>query len=721
MKGLSSLACEEDVCCLATLVRCFMLIEVYIKHGVTALYSYLMAPRFRATLKEINDEPAGSIAANRTEKMLLLTWHESSETPKEHVCDSITPSSLPQPDCILTLPTDESVITYTQLSGVQGVDTQSHVLIPHPITSSRLSHDESFRVDDLDLNLNEEPDVNLNVSQVETQSELPVSEEPDVGRSQEPILAERFELGLNVEDVVLEDYVISGEEAAYLVKMQVQADDDMDRPFDNICVTNLVSNDVLEGEDVDVHPISGWFTTLIHVKENKQIQEKANDRVYLHSIESKRNLKLYKNDGVRIRARCDGKVLVFIMSHGDGPTGPNHAMEPGPSGSSGPTTRIQDQLQRKLEVQISMSKAFRAKAIAEREIKGYHKRSVRLRWCFHEGAISRPSDCSGRLDSTMEFTPLAYAWLKQRKSSCAGYLAKSGLLLTNICEVFNGKIVGGRDKPVITLLEYIREYCMKRIMNVQDAIDKCTGLLTPTATRIIESIKKEAHLMKVQWNRANKYQVSGSLACWNMALNDWATPPTETWEKSTCPTTLLPPNATGASCRSEPRKKRKRSKHEDESFVKDGKLSRKGGTITCQSCRNTGHNKAACKGQGRKAATGGNNAEASGSASRQAHQTEPAAGQDGSGGSGVGAVIGLSTAAGEGGQGSVGVANQGSSHNRWTKSKVQTERMSLHKRTPTQPASQPSTSFQVPVSEIRNADGRERWCTNTIKCSRWCK
>ncbi|GKC00585.1 heat stress transcription factor B-4-like protein, partial [Tanacetum coccineum] len=89
--------------------------------------------------------------------------------------------------------------------------------------------------------------------------------------------------------------------------------------------------------------------------------------------------------------------------------------------------------------------------------------------------------------------------------------AKSDLLLNNICEVFNGKIVGGRDKPVITLLEYIKEYCMKRIVNVQGVIDKCTGPLTPTATRIMESIKKEAHLMKVQWNGANKYQVSGSL------------------------------------------------------------------------------------------------------------------------------------------------------------------------------------------------------------------
>ncbi|GJX90361.1 reverse transcriptase domain-containing protein [Tanacetum coccineum] len=228
--------------------------------------------------------------------------------------------------------------------------------------------------------------------------------------------------------------------------------------------------------------------------------------------------------------------------------------------------------------------------------------------------------------------------------------AKSDLLLNNIGEVFNGKIVRGRDKLVITLLEYIREYCMKRIMNVQGVIDKCTGPLTPTATRIMESIKKEAHLMKVQWNGANKYQVLGSLgdqcvvdvvtmtcscrkweltgipykhavaACWNMDLNDRATPPRNIGR---------------------PRKKRKRSKHEDEPFVIDGKLSRKGRTITCQSCKNTRHNKATCKGQGRKATT---------------------AGQDGLGGSGVGAVIGLSTAAGEGGQGGAGVASQGSSH-----------------------------------------------------------
>ncbi|GKG62740.1 shikimate O-hydroxycinnamoyltransferase, partial [Tanacetum coccineum] len=49
--------------------------------------------------------------------------------------------------------------------------------------------------------------------------------------------------------------------------------------------------------------------------------KEAKDRVYLHSIESRRNLKLYKNDSVRIRARCEGKVPVFTMSQGTGPVG----------------------------------------------------------------------------------------------------------------------------------------------------------------------------------------------------------------------------------------------------------------------------------------------------------------------------------------------------------------------------------------------------------------
>ncbi|GJY48203.1 heat stress transcription factor B-4-like protein [Tanacetum coccineum] len=753
---LYALACEEDVRCLATLVRSFKLIEVYIEHGVTTLDSYLRAPRFRSTLEEITDEP-GSIAANKTEKILLLTWHESSETTKEPVCDSVIPSSLPQhdlstlckysvyesitprcmPDCILTPPTNESVITYIQLSGVQGVDTQSHVIkdvmrqlsfdeteldeeacfadvAGSGVHNLGISHDESFGVDDLDLNLNEP--VNLNVSQVETQYWLLVSEKPDVGRTQEPILAEEdAEQGNGQEDELAPTdgqffYDDEGIYTAYETKYDVQSSEDagtydddvdeyflvdeeneivdpdvdvylsgisMDLLFNNIGVTNLVSDDVLEGEDVDVINADG-FDSGPSNDEGKNYRKR---RVYLHSIESRRNLKLYKNDGVKIRAGCDGKVPIFEQVRFN---------------LDIPVKAVQDQLQCELEVQISMNKAFKAKAKAEREIRGHHvlqyfmlrdyvvelqstnpnttvkiavekntdpslptrvfqriyvclgalklgfracrRDLVRLRGCFHEGCLGDDIDLHPNLNFT--FISNRQKGIIPTIKTVYPSRAKSDLLLNNICEVFNGKIVEGRDKPVITLLEYIKEYCMKRVVNVQGVIDKCNGPLTPTATRIIKSIKQEAHLMKVQWNGANKkWELTGIpckhvvVACWNMALNDRATPPLETWV-------------------GRPKKKRKRSKHKDEPFVKDGKLSRKGRTITCQSCGNTGHNKATCKGQG------GYNAEASGSASRQAQQTEPAVGQDGLGGSGDCAVIGLSAAAGEGGAGGAGVASQ---------------------------------------------------------------
>ncbi|GKB80140.1 RNA-directed DNA polymerase, eukaryota, partial [Tanacetum coccineum] len=68
------------------------------------------------------------------------------------------------------------------------------------------------------------------------------------------------------------------------------------------------------------------------------------------------------------------------------------------------------------------------------------------------------------------------------------------------------------------------------------------------------------------------------------------------------------------------------SRLEDELFVKDSKLSKRGRIITCRSCRNIGHNKSTCKGQGQQSRIGVNNAKASGSPSGQA---EVAIGQDG--------------------------------------------------------------------------------------------
>ncbi|GJY11901.1 hypothetical protein Tco_0381210 [Tanacetum coccineum] len=693
-EGLYALACEEDVRCLATLVRNFKLIEVYIEYDVTALDSYIRPP-----CKPTKEPVCDSITPSS------LPQHDSSTPYKDFVCESITPRCMP--DCMLTPLSDESVITYIKLSGVQEVDTQEHVLptiqsqfsdinlsfvsqqadasqviddvirqlsfedteldgeagfadvARSGVESSGLSHDEYFGVDDLDLNLNEP--VDLNVSQIETQSELLVSEEPDFVRCQEPIMAEvrTQELVVEevrtqepiVEDVIVEDYVSSEEDAeqcngqddesapsdrqffyddegidtAFETEYDVQSSEDagtyddddenflvdkeneivepdadvhlfginMDVPFDNIGATNLVSDDVLEGEDII--NADGFDS-----------DPDEDDEISNYKRRSRRNLKLYKNDSIRIRARCDGKVPVFTMSQGIAPTSPNYGMEAGPSGSSGPSTRS-----RKRKNTGTNDDNQACSSVLDAHDKG-DLYPLGLR--------------SASATSVKEFEKYM---LEFKKMNLKARRAKSDLFLNNICEVFNGKIVGGRDKLVIILLEYIREYCMKRIVNIQSVIDKCTGPLTPTATR---SIKWELTGIPC------KHVVA---ACWNMALNDRAAPPLEAWVNPCYWLTTW--KETYSHKVGRPKKKRKRSKHNDETFVKDGKLRKKGRTITCQSCGNIRHNKATCKGQ-----------VATGSASRQAQQINHAFGQDSTGGTGVGAVIGLSTTDGQGGIGGPG-------------------------------------------------------------------
>ncbi|GJS66833.1 heat stress transcription factor B-4-like protein [Tanacetum coccineum] len=748
-KGLYVMACEEDVRCLTTLVRSFKLIEVYIEHGVIALDSYLRAPR---------------------------------ETTKEPVCDSVTPSSLPQ--------------HHSKLDGKASFADVAE----SGLDSSGLSHDESFGVDDLDLNLNEP--VNLNVSQVETQSELPVSEEPDVVElssglshdesfgvddldlnlnepepiltevstqepivvevsTQEPIVAEVStqvpiveEVGtqeFSVEDVVLKDYVSSGEDAEqYNGKFDESApstddDDDvdedflvdeenkivepdvdihlfgisMDLSFDNISVTNLVPDDVLKGEDVDVINEDGFDSDPGNDKETnykkRWLAELRTEMEGVINASGQWKYSFYTSQKFTTPKEAKDK--------GIRPTGPNRGMEVGPSGSSGPTNRskkkeeyreikhctykflfekifeqvkvnlnipvkaVQDQLQRELEVQISMSKAICLGAL-KLGFRACIRDLLGLDGAFMKGPFPGQVLVAVGLDSNNGIYPLAYALVEaESKSSWCWFLQCLGDDI-DLHPNSNFTFISDRQKGIIPAIKNVytnveHRYCLRHIhenmkqgwcgqaykdllwraasaTNVRDfekcraksdlllnnicevfngVIDKCTGPLTHTAIRIMESIKKEAHLIKVQWIGANKYQVSGSLG-------------------DQCVVDVV----------DRPRKKRKRSKHEDEPFVKDGKLNLRFRDVKRDVKRFFTKDEVIVLlivlGILFSSVYGGNNAEGSGSASRQAQQIEPAVGQDGLGGLGAGAVIGLSAVAGEGGAGDTGGAGVASQDGR---------------------------------------------------------
>ncbi|XP_052621585.1 uncharacterized protein LOC111909209 [Lactuca sativa] len=106
----------------------------------------------------------------------------------------------------------------------------------------------------------------------------------------------------------------------------------------------------------------------------------------------------------------------------------------------------------------------------------------------------------------------ACQWLKQIPPvHWARRRVVSDVLISNMCEVFNGKIEKGRDKHVISCLEFIREYLMKKICNVMKEMKKAKGPLTTTATDILDARKKGVSQYIVRWNGANKYQVTGAL------------------------------------------------------------------------------------------------------------------------------------------------------------------------------------------------------------------
>ncbi|GKA30832.1 hypothetical protein Tco_0717137, partial [Tanacetum coccineum] len=69
------------------------------------------------------------------------------------------------------------------------------------------------------------------------------------------------------------------------------------------------------------------------------------------------------------------------------------------------------------------------------------------------------------MDELKAYNIKAYEW------------ANCDLLINNICEVFNRQLLEARDSPIISALEYTREYLMKRIVFVQKVIEKSQGTL----------------------------------------------------------------------------------------------------------------------------------------------------------------------------------------------------------------------------------------------------
>ncbi|GJT56034.1 hypothetical protein Tco_0991088 [Tanacetum coccineum] len=233
-----------------------------------------------------------------------------------------------------------------------------------------------------------------------------------------------------------------------------------------------------------------------------------------------------------------------------------------------PIRALQEELQRKYELGVSRQKAFRAKAAALNQIeKAKSDTTIRLK--IKGDSVSydlmRIQECSRDLHLLVSikesfqgheqrFVGLDGAFMKGPYPDLKDLLTKTALM---VCKIpphswsrshFSDK--DARDAPIITALEYIREYLMRRMVNVIAVIKKTDGPLTPSATKVM-------------------------------------------WKKSQISTTLTPPKHNTPVGR--PRKNRRKSKEEKAEMVKDGKLSRAYKTVTCMKCGNLRHNSRSCK------------------------------------------------------------------------------------------------------------------------------
>nr|GEZ27488.1 hypothetical protein [Tanacetum cinerariifolium] len=375
------------------------------------------------------------------------------------------------------------------------------------------------------------------------------------------------------------------------------------------------------------------------------------DLVHIHSIETRRELYLKKNDKVRVRAACRGTIHVFNTSCDIGSsnvvessqTQREDIIDQIKTNLEIPVKTIQEQLQKKFQLEVSRMKTFRAKEKAVDNVRGdFTLQYTQLTDYVMELQQSNPNT-TVRIGVESEADHVKPTRVFKRIFVCLG-VAKEGFkacmrqflgfdttfmkgpfpsqmltavgvdpnngiypLAYGIVEVesmeywiwffsikiresyqllqssFQQQNTDGRDRPVISIIEYASEYLMKRIVNVKQVIVSSDGPQTPTATRLFNVINAEASQCIANFNRGSLYGVTGN--------------------ESPIPTTILPPNHHPQVGR--PPKIIKKSAGKDIQMVKNGKLSRASKTVTCVLCKSKGHNKRSCTGPRKDASNKG--------------------------------------------------------------------------------------------------------------------
>lgn len=210
----------------------------------------------------------------------------------------------------------------------------------------------------------------------------------------------------------------------------------------------------------------------------------------------------------------------------------------------------------------------------------------------------------------------------------------------NMSETFNGVIIESRAKPIITMLEEIRHYCMVRLRTKREEVEKWKSDIAPRMMKKLDNNIRYSHYWDCFYNGEHEYEVrrnddgyvvnlvSKTCACRMWALSGipcahacsaiyhkghkpeayvahWFTKDgtlksyqyfmkglngMPLWPKGHGDP-ILPPIERRMPGR--PKKCRRKDMHEEKN--KNGKISRGGGKNHCSKCQGSGHNRRSCK------------------------------------------------------------------------------------------------------------------------------
>ncbi|KAK4394555.1 hypothetical protein Sango_1609800 [Sesamum angolense] len=85
--------------------------------------------------------------------------------------------------------------------------------------------------------------------------------------------------------------------------------------------------------------------------------------------------------------------------------------------------------------------------------------------------------------------------------------SKYDILVNNLCESFNNYILEARDKPIISMFEWIRTKLMSRLQQKMDGMEKYSGSICPNVKKKINKQQSQARHCFTRWCGGSEFEV----------------------------------------------------------------------------------------------------------------------------------------------------------------------------------------------------------------------